>query len=232
MNFGIMTVNGGEAVLAQNQLPKRGRKLFTDRRKNTLLTKRKKLSWPTGRRFKILSLDGGGIRGVYGATLLRNIEEKLLAGDGIAQYVDMIAGTSTGGIMALGLGLDVPAQRIQNLYCVDGEKIFPQKWIWRMVPVFKFFKQIFQPICDHRALEKLLYAAFGDQVLGHARCRLVIPAFMSPKTEITVFKTDHHPDFKNDWQSKVWEIARATSAAPTFLGGHEYDDVIFLDGGV
>lgn len=73
---------------------------------------------------------------------------------------------------------------------------------------------------------------FGDKTLGEATTRLVVPAFMTPKTEIAVFKTDHHPDYKNDFKSKAWEIARATSAAPTYLSGHDNDDVMFLDGGV
>ena len=91
---------------------------------------------------------------------------------------------------------------------------------------------MFGSLYDHDVLEKLLYREFGDRMFGEAATRLVIPAFMTPKTEIAVFKTDHHPDFKNDWSRKAWEIARATSAAPTYLNGHKYDDVIFLDGGV
>ncbi len=96
----------------------------------------------------------------------------------------------------------------------------------------KRFNHLIAPLYDYRVLAELLYNEFGDKTLGDSVPRLVIPAFKAPRTEIAVFKTDHHPDFKNDWKSKAWEVARATSAAPTYLGGHEYEDAIFLDGGV
>ena len=57
---------------------------------------------------------------------------------------------------------------------------------------------------------------------------------MMPKTEIAVFKTDHHEDFRNDHLTPMWKVARATSAAPTYLKGHEHEESgrIFIDGGV
>jgi uncharacterized protein len=60
----------------------------------------------------------------------------------------------------------------------------------------------------------------------------VIPAFLGPKTQIAVLKTDHHPDFQKDYLMAAWEAARATSAAPAFFSGHAGDDYVFLDGGV
>jgi patatin-like phospholipase/acyl hydrolase len=236
MNYGIMMELGEEVVLDQNQLPKRGEQLFTERRKNSLHTRRKKLPWKKNQPFKILSLDGGGIRGLYGATLLSRVESEITGGRPIAAFFDLVAGTSTGGIVALGLGLGLPAARIEKLYKEDGHEIFPQRWWWRL-PIWpgKTLKDVhhfFAPLYDYSALEQKLYDEFGDRILGESCCRLIIPAFLSPAAEITVFKTDHHPDFKNDWKSTAWEVARATSAAPTYLGGHCYEDKIFLDGGV
>lgn len=217
--------------MAQSQLPKRGHKLFTERRKNTNPARRKKLPWPSDKPFKILSLDGGGIRGLYGACLLALIENNITGGRPVANFFDMIAGTSTGGIMALGLGLEIPAHQIEKLYREDGKLIFHQPWYWR-IPKLKLLRHCRRALYDHKILEALLYREFGDKTLGEATTRLVVPAFMTPKTEIAVFKTDHHPDYKNDFKSKAWEIARATSAAPTYLSGHDNDDVMFLDGGV
>jgi patatin-like phospholipase/acyl hydrolase len=177
-------------------------------------------------------LDGGGIRGLYGATLLALIEKEITNGEPIAKFFDMIAGTSTGGIMALGLGVEISSEKIEKLYREDGQYIFHQHWIWKYIPKIKFLKHLNGPLYDHKVLEKILYREFQDKILGDSVTRLIIPAFMSPKTEIAVFKTDHHPDYKKDYKSKVWEVARATSAAPTYLNGHSYDDVIFLDGGV
>jgi len=160
------------------------------------------------------------------------MEKELTAGKPIADFFDMIAGTSTGGIMALAAGLKIPASRIEMLYREDGKLIFHQNKWWSRLPVLKLFHQAREALYDHEVLERLLYREFEDKTLGESAARIVVPAFMAPKTEITVFKTDHHPDYKNDHKSKVWEVARATSAAPTYLKGHAYDDAIFLDGGV
>src|SRR5215470_12247826 len=61
-------------------------------------------AWPKDRRFRILSIDGGGIRGVFPAAVLAGLERNHTGGSSIASYFDLVAGTSTGGILALGLG--------------------------------------------------------------------------------------------------------------------------------
>ena len=73
---------------------------------------------------RILSIDGGGIKGVMPAAYLANIEETL--GIKVANYFDLIVGTSTGGIIALGLGLGVPPKDILNLYKEQGARVFGQ----------------------------------------------------------------------------------------------------------
>jgi len=164
--------------------------------------------------------------------LLASIEREITKGESVAHYFDMIAGTSTGGIMALGLGLELPARNIEKFYRDDGQKIFHRPWKWRHFPFLKHLSHFRRSLYNHQILENILYREFGDKRLGDSVARLVIPAFMSPKTEIAVFKTDHHPDYKHDFKSKAWEVARATSAAPTYLSGHAYEEVMFLDGGV
>jgi len=209
--------------------------MFTDRRTNSLLTRRRRQPWPKDRRFKILSLDGGGIKGVYTAELLRLCEETFGREQPVARYFDMIAGTSTGGIIALGLGLGISTADITAFYRDDGRRIFPplptnwlsraRRWIdWGFVG----------PKLEHEELEKALKRRFVDHILGESIARLVIPAFMMPKTEIAVFKTDHHDDFRNDHLTPMWRVARSTSAAPTYLKGHEHEESgrIFIDGGV
>lgn len=142
----------------------------------------------------------------------------------------MIAGTSTGGIVAIALGLGKPAALVENLYREDGPRIFGG--FWSRYAALRFFKRLVSTVHDHRALEEALYRNFGDANLGDATTRLVIPAFLGPEAQIAVFKTDHHADFKNDWKTAAWEVARATSAAPTFLEGHGSEGHFFLDGGV
>src|SRR3546814_7956238 len=75
--------------------------------------------------FKILSLDGGGIKGIYSAQFLARCEQELTTGKPLASYFDMIAGTSTGGIIALGLALGYSTSDILDFYTNDGRRIFP-----------------------------------------------------------------------------------------------------------
>ena len=97
--------------------------MFTDRRANSRATRRERQPWPAGKPFKILSLDGGGIRGIYTAELVRRCEEAFAKGEPLGRYFDMIAGTSTGGIIALGLGLEIPTSDIVAFYRDDGRQI-------------------------------------------------------------------------------------------------------------
>ena len=204
--------------------------MFKDRRAQTLREKRAKQFWPKDRPFKVLSLDGGGIRGVFAAHILREIESRY---GPIAEFFDLIAGTSTGGIIGLGLGLGVPADEIERFYFVDGAKIFPPSLFHhRLFQKVSFLRRLTRPSHDHKALESLLLSVFGERTFGEAKCRMVIPAFLGPDPQISVFKTDHHPDYKRDWQTAAWKVARATSAAPTFFEAHDEQDAFFLDGGL
>lgn len=208
--------------------------MFTDRRANTRPTARERQPWPVGKPFKILSLDGGGIKGIYSARLLNLCEQRLADGHPLAAYFDMIAGTSTGGIIALGLGLGRTTDEIVSFYKTDGRQIFPPyptTWLGRG---WRWLSSFFKPLLNHEALESALKQRFGDDALGASCSRIVIPAFMMPKTEIAVFKTDHHMDFRHDHATPAWRVARATSAAPTYLKGHEHleSNRIFIDGGV
>ena len=208
--------------------------MFTDRRANSLLTKRQRQPWPKDKTFKILSLDGGGIKGIYTAEILRRCEEELGNGEPVARYFDLIAGTSTGGIIALALGMGIPAREITAFYRDDGRKIFPPLPRSCLAKIYAFFKWVRRPKLPYKELETALKNRFQEHLLGESVARLLVPAFMMPKAEIAVFKTDHHKDFQRDWRTPMWEIARATSAAPTYLKGHEHkgDGRIFIDGGV
>lgn len=208
--------------------------MFTDRRANSRTSKRERQPWPKGKPFKILSLDGGGIKGLYTAHLLRLCEQSFAKGVPLASYFDMIAGTSTGGIIALGLGLGRTTDEIVSFYETDGRRIFPPPPTTLRGRICHAVAPFFKLRLNHEELEAALKRRFLDSKLGDAAPRIVIPAFMMPKTEIAVFKTDHHPDFRNDHATPAWQVARATSAAPTYLKGHEHTESgkIFIDGGV
>lgn len=81
--------------------------------------------------FKILSIDGGGIRGVIPCQILAELENDIIERDGpdarLCDYFDLIAGTSTGGIIAIGIALGIKAQTILKLYLNHGDEIFPSR---------------------------------------------------------------------------------------------------------
>jgi len=205
--------------------------MFTERRKNSLQSIREKQPWPAGKPFKILSLDGGGIRGVYTASLLLECERHLSKGKALTSYFDMLAGTSTGGIIALGLAHGLSMQEIYDFYAEDGRDIFRAG---RLRRILRCIRQIGSSKLNSKKLVRALQNRFGSTTLGSSPVRLVIPAFTMHSTQITVFKTDHHRDFKHDHRSKMWEVACATSAAPTYFKGHEHKEsqTVFLDGGI
>src|SRR5688500_16504405 len=122
--------------------------------------------------FKILSIDGGGIRGVYPARLLCELEDELTRSSNNARlcdYFDLICGTSTGGIIAIGLALGMPAQEILNLYKKNATGIF-KKEAFR----FGFLQSIYSNDFLHDLLKEIFskYSSNGDTRLGHAKTRL------------------------------------------------------------
>src|SRR6476659_1951894 len=82
-------------------------------------------AWPKDRRFRILSIDGGGIRGIFPAAILAGLERRYTGGRSIASCFDLAAGTSTGGILALGLGAGYTAADLLDLYVTRGCEVFP-----------------------------------------------------------------------------------------------------------
>jgi predicted acylesterase/phospholipase RssA len=174
---------------------------------------------------RILSIDGGGIKGVFPASFLATVEDQ--AGEPLGRYFDLIAGTSTGGIIALGLGLGIPAKTIRDLYLELGPSIFPAGKGGGL------FKSIKRGKWDPAPLKVELIKLMGDRELGEAQTRLVIPAFHPYSKEVYIFKTRHHPRFEFDYKEKVVDVAMATSAAPSYFPEYVTETgMVLSDGGV
>src|SRR5437870_7547342 len=94
------------------------------RSKGAIPQRRIPQAWPKDRRFRILSVDGGGIKGLFPATVLAELERRYLGGRSVASYFDLVAGTSTGGILALGLGAGLTAASLADLYTHRGADVF------------------------------------------------------------------------------------------------------------
>jgi uncharacterized protein len=179
--------------------------------------------------FRVLSLDGGGIKGTYSAAFLAGIEE--ITGKRIAEHFDLIVGTSTGGIIALGLGMGVPATEILQFYVERGTQIFPL--IGPADRLRGVLRHTWRAKHAPEALRAALTDVFGDRVLGESTVRLVIPTYDGSSGDVYLFKTAHHPRFRRDLSELAVDVALATSAAPTYLPAFSGSSGITLvDGGV
>lgn len=206
------------------------------RSQGTRTQRREQLPW-CEEDFRILSIDGGGIKGIFPAAILAECERRFIRNQSAGAYFDLIAGTSTGGIIALGLGIGMQAEEVLALYLDNGEKIFPKGWspptaVGRYVrKAYDCLRDIAFYRYDRKALEEVVTTAFGDRLYGDCERCLNIPTF-DGYNEVTVLKTPHHPDFQKDWRDKVVKVALSTSAAPTFFSVYKNGGEYFADGGV
>lgn len=174
---------------------------------------------------KILTIDGGGIKGVFASSFLAEIEET--AGSPIAEYFDLIAGTSTGGIIALCLGLGYTAKETLAFYEELGPRVFAGNRFVRWMKHWPWTKY------DSKPLRELLEATFRSARLGDSKVRLVIPSTHLETGEVHIFKTAHHPKLAKDYLRSAVDVALATSSAPTFFPTHRSAaGTPLVDGGV
>ena len=201
----------------------------------TLYERRAPLAWPTDKEFRILSINGGGIRGIFPAAFLAELEHRYLAGSSIGDYFDLIAGTSTGGIIALGLAAGLRASHLRDLYISRGHEVFPpsndgllalpENWIRKACRYFRYRY-------DSESLKRVIELTLGKRKFGEAKVRLCIPSAEGRYSEPYIFKTPHHPDYKTDKKEYMIKVAMATAAAPTFFQPFVDGGYIFLDGGL
>lgn len=185
---------------------------------------------------KILSIDGGGIRGLIPAMILTEIERR--TGKKISELFDLLAGTSTGGIIAIGLNVTDPqtgkpyaAQKIAGLYEDNGEKIFQKK---HLIPAIG---ALLDESYYHQGLEEVLESYFGNTDLKSTRTELLITSYDIEHRKPFYFLSREaklNPDQEN---FHLRDIARATSAAPTYFEPHHlsnsyYNHLALVDGGV
>lgn len=187
-------------------------------------------SIPSSKVFKILSIDGGGIKGLYSSRILERFESTFDCR--IADYFDLVCGTSTGGLIALGISLNIPVREISEFYFTKGKKIFS-----RRDARLSLFKQIFlRGKYDGKGLKQALLEIFGNRVLADSNCLLCIPAFSLTDGRPFIFKHDHHEgSLSRDNETKYVDVALATSAAPTYfpiVSLSAYEHKQFIDGGV
>lgn len=181
---------------------------------------------------KVLAIDGGGIRGIIPAVILRELQKRI--GKDLWQTFDLIAGTSTGGIIALGIGTQgnkgapYSASELLDLYVQNGPAIFRKNFF---TPV----RQLILPKYSPDALEGTLRKFFQDTELQTALTPLLISSY-DLQGQLPFFFKSHRIAADPSYNWKVTEVARATSAAPTFFPPlhltKSNQDYALVDGGV
>ena len=172
---------------------------------------------------KVLANDGGGIRGLIPALVLAEIEER--TGRRIADLVDMIAGTSTGGILACALGKPdpLPAAEIAALYVEEGPKIFNRSLLKQITSLGGYLDERYSESGLVRALDRYL----GDTPMTAATLPLLLTAYDTEERAIHLLRSEG----EHSGASMV-EAAHATSAAPTYFEPVQLDGATLIDGGV
>ena len=187
---------------------------------------------------KLLSIDGGGIRGVIPAVLLAEIEKR--TGKRIAHLFHLIAGTSTGGILALALNKpdaqgepQYSAAELVSFYIEQGERIFTRSFYRRLMAAGNLIESKFPA----SGIERVLDEFFGDARLRDAVTEVMVTSYEIERRQPFLFKSANArilPSY--DFAMKT--VARATSAAPTYFepvkipihGTSDY--YALIDGGV
>uniref|UniRef100_A0A5B7BHV8 Patatin n=1 Tax=Davidia involucrata TaxID=16924 RepID=A0A5B7BHV8_DAVIN len=198
-----------------------------------------------GNLITILSIDGGGIRGIIPGVILAYLESQLQELDGedvrLADYFDVIAGTSTGGLITAMLTAPnenkrplYSAKDITPFYLENCPKIFPQRrglFAW----VINLFKAVIGPKYNGKYLHKLVRGILGDTRLHQTLTSVVIPTFDVKKLRPTVFSS-FQVTKAQVIDAQLSDICIGTSAAPTYLPAYYFknqdQEFNLIDGGM
>ena len=158
--------------------------------------------------FRVLALDGGGIRGLFTASFLSTLED--LGGGRIGDHFDLIVGTSMGGILALALAYGSPARTIFDLFLEKGRLVFARP---------RRLGMLLRPKYDGRYLAAILRDFFGDKVLNDVTTPVCVTSYELENSYPRIWKDEHAADLVPAGDEPAWKVALATSSAPVFFPG-------------
>ncbi len=174
---------------------------------------------------KILSIDGGGIRGIYPAYILQCIEERLDIN--LFDTFDLIAGTSTGSIIAAGVATGLPASEIVEMYKKHGAKIFQKK---RPCLPNRLSQIFFDSIYDSKNLDNALTDVFKDTRMSDIKKPLILPCTDISNGGVHVIKSIYSEEFTRDNEVLVKDAVLASCSAPTYFNPHKLGENLLSDG--
>ncbi len=175
-------------------------------------------------KFRILSIDGGGVRGLLAIKTLRQIEA--ITGKKVPELFDMIVGTSTGGLIACGLSVGnedgtflYDTEYMERVYTEGRATIFPPQGFFTRL-IGKYFNPAYSP----RGLEEILAREFEDKRLADCLIPIQIATYDIAGSRPIFFKTRHGIKFREeeDINVKLFDVCRATSAGPTYFSPHSF----------
>ena len=182
-------------------------------------------------KYRVLSIDGGGIRGLITTVMMQRLAAKPGL-EGFLDKVDLIAGTSTGGLLALGIARGLPLDEIRDLYLNDGKEIFDDSWIDDLLDLGKLRGADYKTRNMRRVFKRVL----GENTtLGDLNKNVLITAFDLDNKDSNKEKRTWKPKLfhnfpgpKNDRKELAYKVGLYTAAAPTYFPSVDG----YIDGGV
>jgi len=185
--------------------------------------------------YRILSIDGGGIRGVLSITILQRLEQLC---PGFLSTIDLFAGTSTGGILALSLAAGLEPAEVLKLYEVKGKIVFADSLLDNIRDAGLLLGSQY----DNKGLKQELTNQFGNKTLGDLPHKVIISSFDLDNGSLIPGKRSWKPKFfhnfpeparadgtpRDDRLEKIVDVAIRTAAAPVFFPIYQG----YADGGV
>ena len=191
-------------------------------------------------RFKILAIDGGGLKGLYTISMLNEIEKKYCLKDGklIGDYFNTICGTSTGGIITLAIANRIPMGTLLSLYKSNAKHVFHNYNLNYIIyrDIANFYYTYLCPIFygymyNTDNFSKFIDEIFGDKTLGDLHNKIYIPSYNLSKHECAIFNDT------TDFDLSIKDVILSTTAAPIYFkpysirSGHNKEG-FHIDGGI
>ena len=171
---------------------------------------------------RILAIDGGGVRGAFAAHVLRRIQVEYDIC--FHEHFELIAGTSTGSIIAAAIANDRSIYTVAKLYEHLGPRIFRRKSRWRV--------GLFRSKYSSRELREELERFFADLKMSDARTRLLIPATDIGNGSVHVFKSGYNPNSVRNPDVRVSDAVLASCSAPLYFDPAKVSNYLLSDGGL
>ena len=173
--------------------------------------------------FRILSIDGGGVRGIYPAHFLKLLSDQI-DGHDLTTVFDLFVGTSTGGLIAAAIACRIPLATVVDLYEKRSKTIFGRKRFTA--------RNTFRSAYDTAPLRRIVEELFKERLLGDVQPRIVLPTTDISNGNVFVMKSGYLPSFVRDRDIRVSDAVLASAAAPLFFDPVRVKEYLLADGGI